>query len=81
MAINETITALREAEGLTVRDLAKRARTHENTIFRAERGGGITWNTAERVLDALGQQVLVVPKDADILVASDEGEAQPQASV
>jgi transcriptional regulator with XRE-family HTH domain len=71
MPINEIISALREAEGVTVRELAKRAGTHENTIFRAERGEGINWNTAEKVLDALGHQVLVVPNDAKKLASSE----------
>ena len=71
MPINEIITQLREAEGATVRDLAKRVGIHENTLFNAERGGNITLNTAEKVLDALGQQILVVPADAKKL-ASEE---------
>jgi len=47
-----------------VRELTRRSGTHENTIFRAERGKGINWNTAEKVLEALGHQVLIVPRDA-----------------
>lgn len=68
--IDEIIAALREAERVTVRELAKRAGTHENTIFRAERGEGINWNTAEKVLDALDHQVLVVPYDTKKLALS-----------
>ena len=51
--------------GREVRAVAREVGLHENTLYRVlSEKSDMTWDTAESVLDALGYQILVVPKDA-----------------
>lgn len=72
VSITQKISALKQAEGITVRGLAKAANLHENTVRSALSGGNMTISTAERVLTVLGHQLIVVPQDANILSASED---------
>jgi transcriptional regulator with XRE-family HTH domain len=53
-AIGENLSRLRDAAGLTLRQLAKRAGVHYNTVANVEHGLGGTVDTLERLSGALG---------------------------
>ena len=73
MRIGERIKVLRLAQHMPITTLAKLSGAHPNTIHNVEKGKrAISWDMAERALKALGHSVLVVPTDANILVASDK---------
>lgn len=70
MQIAKTISALKEAEGLTIRGLARAAKLHENTVRKALGGENITVHTAEQLLDVLGHKLVVVKRGANKKSAS-----------
>lgn len=72
MSINQEINRLKQARALTVRGLGKDAGLHENTVRKALRGENMTVDTAESLLSVLGHRLVVVPKEANILLASEE---------
>jgi transcriptional regulator with XRE-family HTH domain len=71
MNIGERVESLRKLHGAKRATLARAAGISPGTLLRAElHGGDLGWSTAEKVLTALGYQVLIIPRDANNLVAS-----------
>ena len=62
------MVALRIANGLTQRELARRLEVHESQVSRDERNEyyGITLEKALRILEALGETVETKVKDREL---------------
>ena len=56
---------MRREKKLSQEDLADVAGVHRNTIYRMETGSGVSLSIFERVVDALGYEVELMPKESD----------------
>jgi transcriptional regulator with XRE-family HTH domain len=56
---------MRLEKKLTREDLAEMSSVHPNTIYRMETGNGVSLSIFERVVDALGYEVELMPKESD----------------
>lgn len=60
----ERLRALRKAKGLTQTELAEKAGVNRKTLWVLEKGnGGVTLYVYSQLLDALGCELRIVPKE------------------
>ena len=61
MRLAEILRAERKKKELSIRGMAGLCKCSPTTVTKAEKGGGITVETAIRLLNALGLAIAVVP--------------------
>ena len=65
MSLIRLVKDMRLEKKLTREDLAEMSSVHPNTIYRIETGSGVSLSIFERVVDALGYEVELMPKESD----------------
>ena len=65
LSLTKLIRDMRREKKLSQEDLADVAGVHRNTIYRMETGSGVSLSIFERVVDALGYEVELMPKESD----------------
>lgn len=65
LSLTKLVKGMRLEKKLTREDLAEISSVHRNTIYRMETGNGVSLSIFERVVDALGYKVELIPKESD----------------